>query len=81
VNSASCAFDAYDPWGFIPGFASFDLPEGYTVNAESINLVDGIVPGAIAPEPGSPVLAGTGCTLILAFGFLLSRTKRTGAFR
>jgi len=63
IFPADCQYDALDPFGLIPGFSSFDLPDGYSVNAESIGLVNGQIPGAV-PEPASAVLFGVGCTLI-----------------
>jgi hypothetical protein len=64
VFPADCQYDALDPFGLIPGFSSFDLPDGYSVNAASIGLVNGQIPGAV-PEPASAVLFGVGCALIV----------------
>jgi len=64
IFPADCQYDALDPFGLIPGFSSFDLPDGYSVNAESIGLVNGQIPGAV-PEPASAVLFGVGCALIV----------------
>ena len=66
---ADCKFDALDPFGFIPGTVAFQLPEGYTVNAPSIGLVDGMIPSAGVPEPRSTVVLVTGCILILGMRF------------
>jgi len=63
---ASCQYDALDPFGLIPGFASFDLPDGYSVNAESVGLVNGVIPGGAAPEPGPAILMAAGMALIVA---------------
>ena len=62
---ADCQYDALDPFGLIPGFASFDLPDGYTVNAESVGLVNGVIPGGTVPEPGPAVLMAAGMALIV----------------
>jgi|GEM_PF-5295343 len=64
IFPADCQYDALDPFGLIPGFSSFDLPDGYSVNAESIGLVNGQIPAAV-PEPAPAVLFGVGCALIV----------------
>jgi hypothetical protein len=76
---ATCQFDAYDPWGLVPGFDSFDLPDGYSINAPSIDLVDGVVPlsgtGGV-PEPAiwTVMLIGFG-----GLGAMMRGRKRMSA--
>ena len=74
--TGSCGFDALDPWGFIPGFSSFDLPNGYSVDAPSIGLVNGVVPGSSpVPEPSPLTLFASGLMLLGAFA-RMRRSRR-----
>jgi hypothetical protein len=73
---SDCQFDALDPFGFVAGFSSFNLPPGYSVDAPSIGLVNGQIPSSAAPEPGAMVLLGPGCAILLAGRFLKSRLSR-----
>jgi hypothetical protein len=65
-SNAVASTDAMNTFGFAAGSGSFDLPEGYTVNAPSIGLVDGHIPGASVPESSSALLAGAGFLAMLA---------------
>ena len=58
------------------GSLVFDLPDGYTAESESLNIVDNRVPGeatGAVPEPGSIILAGTG---LLGFVALRKRLSQ-----
>ncbi len=70
---SNCQYDALDPFGFVAGFSSFDLPPGYSVNAASIGLVDGQIVSSAVPEPSMIVLLALGCVMLLTAQLLQSR--------
>jgi len=70
----SCAFNALDPWGIIPGFSSFDLPPDYSIDAPSIGLVNGVVSGTPLPATLPLFASGLG-----ALGLIGWRRKRKAA--
>jgi hypothetical protein len=62
VLSSSGGIDALHTFGVPQGGALvFDLPDGYTANSESLNIVNNVVPAATTavPEPSSIILFGT----------------------
>jgi hypothetical protein len=57
----------FHSFGLPTGSSGFDLPEGYTVNAPSIGLVNGVIADASVPEPASVGLFGAGCVAMMMF--------------
>jgi hypothetical protein len=73
ITSASGVTAGMQTFGIPTGVSAFDLPPGYTVNAESIGLVDGVVPDASSPEPGTVLLFSAGCLVMMARSRSISR--------
>jgi hypothetical protein len=74
VSSADAETGGMQTFGFPTGVSAFALPAGFTVNAESIGLVDGVVPDSSAPEPGTVLLFSAGC-LAMAMRRIRRRTR------
>jgi len=73
IASGNALVDGLGTFGIPAGVAVFDLPDGFTVNAPSIELVNGVIPADATPEPGTVVFMVIG---ILASGAAALRRKR-----